>query len=160
MLDWPALAFLLVVLFSIAFYRPISRALSRGDVVLSWGENRHITVTQLPKKLTEELDPLRDEIEALKAAVTALEKGAGGAVPPVEPPAAQPLSAEDAAAARDRMLEALASPDYLWRSVERLAVIAGISEDQAEKLLRADRRSCWERASRSGGSPRLKSRKP
>ncbi len=160
LLDWPALAFLIVVLFSIAFYRPISRALSRGDVVLSWGENRHITVTQLPKKLTEELDPLRDEIEALKAAVTALEKSAGGGVPPVEPPAAQPLSAEDAAAAHARMLEALGSPDYLWRSVERLAVIAGISEDQAETLLRADREVVLGKGKSQRRIARLKSRKP
>jgi hypothetical protein len=161
LLDWPALAFLLVVLFSIAFYRPISRALSRGDVVLSWGENRHITVTQLPKKLTEELDPLRDEIEALKAAVTALEKGvAPGTVPAVEPPRAQPLTDAEEEVARERMLEALASPDYLWRSVERLAVIAGISEDQAEKLLRADRQVVLGRGKSQRKIARLKARKP
>lgn len=161
LLDWPVLAFLLVVLFSIAFYRPISRALSRGDLVLSWGENRHITVTQLPKKLTEELDPLRDEIEALKAAVAALKQGAApGQVPAVEPPIPHPLDAAEQEVAREKMLEALESPDYLWRSLERLAVIAGISEDQAEKLLRGDRRVVLGRGKSQRKIARLKSRTP
>jgi hypothetical protein len=161
LLDWPVLAFLLIVLFSIAFYRPISRALSRGDLVLSWGENRHITVTQLPLKLTEELDPLRDEIEALKAAVAALKGGATpGQVPAVEPPTPHPLDAAEQDVARGKMLEALDSPDYLWRSLERLAVIAGISEDQAEKLLRGDRRVVLGRGKSQRKIARLKSRKP
>jgi hypothetical protein len=161
LLDWPALAFLLVLLFSIAFYKPISRALSRGDLVLSWGENRQITVTQLPKKLTEELDPLRDEIEALKAAVDALKKGAApGSVPPVEPPGPQPLTAEEEEVAREKMLEALSSDDYLWRSVERLAVIAGISQEQAQRLLRADRRVVLGTGKSQRQIARLKSRRP
>lgn len=116
---------------------------------------------QLPSSLSEELDPLRDEIEALKAAVAALEKGAApGVAPPVEPPLPRPLSDEDEAAARETMLDALSSGDYLWRSIERLAVIAGVSEDQALAMLRADRQVVLGMGKSQRQIARLKSRTP
>jgi hypothetical protein len=36
------------------------------------------------------------------------------------------------------MEEALSSGEYLWRSIERLAVIGGVSKSQALDILRAD----------------------
>jgi hypothetical protein len=139
LLDWPVLGFVLLLILGFLFRRPIGRALSRGDVVISWGENRSITLGQLSGSLSEELDPLRDELEAVKAAVAALERAAGpAAAPPVEPPDQGQLTPDQALAARDRMRTALSSGKYLWRSIERLATIAGVPESAALAILRAD----------------------
>ena len=139
LLDWPVLGFVLLVILGFLFRRPIGRALSRGDVVISWGENRSITLSQLSGSLSEELDPLRDELEMVKAAVAALERSAGaGAAPPVEPPEQGELTPDQALAARERMRTALSSGKYLWRSIERLAIIAAVPESAALDILRAD----------------------
>lgn len=139
LLDWPVLGFVLLIILGVLFRKPLSRALSKGDVVISWGENRSITLGQLSGSLSEELDPLRDELEMVKAAVQALERKAdppGG--PPVQPPAGDALTPAQAQDARDRMRVALSSGKYLWRSVERLAILAGVPESAALDILRAD----------------------
>jgi hypothetical protein len=139
LLDWPVLGFVLLLVLGVLFRKPLGRALSRGDVVISWGENRSITLGQLSGSLSEELDPLRDELEAVKAAVAELERRAAPpAGPPLEPPAEAVLTPDQARAAADRMRQALTSGNYVWRSIERLAVIAGVPESTALDMLRAD----------------------
>jgi hypothetical protein len=50
--------------------------------LISWGENRSIRLHQLSASLDEELDPIRDEIEAIKTAITAIESSL---IPPMCP---------------------------------------------------------------------------
>ena len=40
--------------------------------------------------------------------------------------------------AYERMIEALGEEDWTWRSIERLAIIGGVSEDEALAILRRD----------------------
>jgi hypothetical protein len=135
LLDWPVLAFLAVVGFVLLFRKQLAAALRQGDVLLSWGANS-IKLSQLSGNLDKELDPIRDELQALKNAVAALERGASADAPPVLPPEPAPASVQAAAGASERMLEALRDPHYVWRSIERLATIGGVSEVEALDLLR------------------------
>jgi hypothetical protein len=41
-------------------------------------------------------------------------------------------------AAHQRMIDALADPNFEWRSIERIAILGGVSEDEALDILRAD----------------------
>jgi hypothetical protein len=134
-LDWPVLLFLAVAILVFIFRRQIGSALDRGDIVISWGQGRSIHVAQLSKSLDEELDPIRDEIDSVKEAVAVL-KSAGA--PPVLPAEPKTLSHEARRVASDRMVDALRDGRYVWRSIERLATIGGVSEGQALDMLRED----------------------
>jgi hypothetical protein len=48
------------------------------------------------------------------------------------------IATEQSEYALRRMREELQSPRYVWRSIERLAIVAGVSEEQALDLLRTD----------------------
>jgi hypothetical protein len=75
----------------------------------------------------------------MKRAITALQ--AIPAVPPAERAAFGPdgeLTSHQWEAAKTRIREALADGKFLWRSIERLAKIAGITEAQAMEILRGD----------------------
>ena len=139
LLDWPFLAFLILLVLTVAFRRQLGEALRRGDIQISWGENRSIRLGQLSASLDEELDPIRDDIDGSKKAITAIEAKLNVEnVPRVEPNNVDALSGEQRETARRCMEQALSSGKYLWRSIERLAVIGGVSESQALDILRAD----------------------
>lgn len=143
LLDWPFLLFIILCLFLILFLRQLRGILDRGDITISWGENRTIRITDLSKSLDEELDPIRDEIEAIKKAVEYLESKAQVPIQerivPIQDEKHQESDSKKVEAQK-RMLEALGSEKFHWRSIERLAVIGGVSEDEALDILRSDPR--------------------
>lgn len=53
--------------------------------------------------------------------------------------------------AYDRMIEALNEEGWTWRSIERLAIIGGVSEDEALEILRRDRNVVFGKGKKSGG---------
>lgn len=139
LLDWPFLAFLILLLIIVLFRKQMAEVFGRGDILISWGENRSIRLRELSASLDEELDPIRDEIEAIKKAVTVIETNSKvPAALRMEPVRKDELSPEQRESAKQRMKEALTTGHYLWRSIERLAIVGGISESQALDILRAD----------------------
>jgi hypothetical protein len=89
-------------------------------------------------ELAKNLDPARDDIESMKKAIAEIEKKL--ALPASFSPSVSRLdSPERRQEAARRMREALASPEYTYRSVERLAAIAGIPPSDATELLKADK---------------------
>lgn len=139
MLDWPFLAFVILLLAIFLFRLQMAGLFSRGDISFSWGENRNIRLRELSASLDEELDPIRDEISVIKQAVAVIEATFKVPnAPRMEPVMKDELSPEQRDMAKKRMKEALTTGEYLWRSLERLAIIGGISESQALELLRTD----------------------
>ena len=136
LLNWPFLLFVLLGLSVILFRRQLLGILSRGDITFSWGEGRSIRLRDLSEGVDKELDPIRDEIEALKEAVERLAGGSPAVESSVAPQREQSVQQHEDAL--PRMKEGLWSRQYRWRTLKRLAVIGGVSEEQAVDILRAD----------------------
>lgn len=137
LLDWPFLLFFVLCLFLVFFRKQIISILSRGDILLSWGD-RSIRLGDLSDNLDKELDPLREEIEALKKSIGTIQPSLGTQTSKLlEPPGVTPstVQLEDA---KRRIMDALNSGKYRWRSVERLATVGGIPENHALDLLRSN----------------------
>lgn len=157
--DWPFLAFTLLLLAIFLFRQQMAGVFGRGDILISWGENRSIRLRELSSSLDQELDPIRDEISVIKQAVAAMEaKLQVPNAPRMEAVRRDELPPEQRDIVRKRMKEALATGEYLWRSLERLAIIGGISENQALELLRADPEVVLSRAKSGRQIARLASR--
>lgn len=138
LLDWPFLAFVILLFVIVLFRKQLEGVFGRGDIQISWGD-RSIRLRELSGSLDEELDPIHDEIDEIKKAVAAIESTVRVPnAPRMEPRDKDALSAEQRDAAKRRMKEALASGQYLWRSIERLAIIGAVSESQAVDILRPD----------------------
>jgi len=139
MLDWPFLAFVILLLAIFLFRRQMASVFGRGDILISWGENRSIRLRELAASLDEELDPIRDEVNVIKKAIAVIEANFKVPnAPRMEPITKDELVPEQREMAKKRMKEALVTGEYLWRSLDRLAIIGGISESQALDVLRTD----------------------
>jgi hypothetical protein len=133
LLEAPFLLFVAVVVFLCRFRRELTGLLSRGDILISWGEKRSIRLRELSKSLDEELEPIRDDIETLKRSI-----GAGSEPTKVSPPVPPREADEDRKQIATRIREGLRSSEFTWRSVERLAAVSGTTESQVLEILRAD----------------------
>ncbi len=141
LIDWPVLAFILLVGLCAAFRHQIGEVLRRGGISIGWGD-RTIKIEQLSASIDEVLDPIKDDLQTLKEAVAALESAGKVLTAPRILPVDEhpPLDAQQKEAAKARVVDALALGPYTWRSIERLAAVAGISVDQTLQLLRSDSR--------------------
>jgi hypothetical protein len=132
LLEWPFLFFLALAVFLAMFRVSLGALLARGDITLSWGDGK-IRLLDLSTNLDKDLDPIREDIEAIKQSLAL--RGSPqieGSNPPDQ--AIQPRTA----AATERILHALITGKYNWRSIERLAAIAGVSEEDAREILSAN----------------------
>lgn len=132
LLDWPFLLFVFLGVFVLLFRRKIVGILERGDIQIGWGKDRHIKLRELSDGIDGELDPIREDLAQLReelANANVLSQPAGT----VQSQTATPDQTQDAT---DRMMEGLRSHKYRWRSVARLASMAGVSEAQALDILR------------------------
>ncbi len=141
LLDWPFLLFVLVIVVGFRFGQEIVAVLRRGDITLAWGE-RSIRLRDLSQSFDKEIDPIRDDIDGLKRAVTRLE---AQGVQIDHPQPSLPETAATSAARNDlqeetkrRLREALQSPKFSWRSIDRLAAIAAVEESVVLDVLRSD----------------------
>lgn len=127
MLEWPFLLAVVAILITHNFRKEITEAISRGRIILSWGDLK-FGLSELPEHLNQNFAPIHDDIDDLKQRITALETTPASVKPD--------LDAKATEAARQRMLTALEESRYRWRSIERLSSIAGISVEQASEILR------------------------
>lgn len=130
-LDWPFLLFVIIIFSSLFFRQQLGGLLSRGDIAIDWGTG-NIRLRDLSEKFDQEVDPVREDLDALKQAVRALELQMGSRSLDEEPSAADPSSADET---ERRLAEALASPKFKWRSIPRLAQIAALSESGVRDVL-------------------------
>jgi hypothetical protein len=73
LLDWPFLACVILLLALFLFRQQMAGIFGRGDILISWGENRSIRLRELLSSLDQELDPIRDEISVIKQAIATVE---------------------------------------------------------------------------------------
>ena len=106
--------------------------MSAATYKLAGGEGRHIKLRELSDGIDKELDPIREEIAQLREELENAKVLAG----PASEVAERALDTELVHNATDRMMEGLRSHKYRWRSVERLAYLAGTTEGQALEMLR------------------------
>jgi len=139
LLDWPFLLFVSVVVLGVLFRRQITDVLSRNDITFAWGD-KSIKLRDLSQSVDKEVDPIRDDLEALKRAVAQLgaqpETAKDAAVASAKSPV--PITGDLREQTKRRLLEALNSHKYSWRSVERLSSIAAVSTSEVRDLLRSD----------------------
>lgn len=154
-LDWPFLLLVCTIFLVIVFKEDLTGVLNRGDIKLSWGD-RSIRLRDLSSNLNEELDPIRDDVEELKKEIESVRLHSSEkqqSFPTFDPGLLQrisethntkplsfrqALSEEERKTAVHKMKAALANTEFRWRSVERLAIAAGIQEDEALSLLRTE----------------------
>ena len=136
-MDWPFLLFIGIGLFVWFFRENVAALLCRGDIQISWGENRHIKLTEISEGIDEELDPLREEIQSLQSQIAALEESIGTDTKSNAPRQPEGLSNEAKADATRRIIAELKNGKYRWRSIEALAKKAAISEQDTLYILRA-----------------------
>jgi hypothetical protein len=169
--EWPFLAFILLISVVVLFYESLSSVLSRGELTIAWSKDQSVRVSNLSAAISGELDPIREDINALKKAVEEIKNGArhragtgrgrpllgdvtqhlvadsndGGAGENIQDDAAVlaidnlvagNVSASGVEKARiEKLRDALSNPDYKWRTVDRLATILGIAQDDVVKLV-------------------------
>jgi hypothetical protein len=160
LLDWPFLLCLFLVLFALVFRRQFEGLLNRGftlkvkDFELTVEKKIEAAKQEVREEVAQDLDPVRDELDAMKertspapnAPLGATVKGGG------------PATAETGGSALSRMEQALEDPRYRWRSVERLSHLAGVSEADALEILRSDPNVVLSRGKSGRQIARLKSR--
>ena len=136
LLDWPFLIAVVLIIFA----KPLKDLINRATMI-DWGEKR-IHLSKLDEKVGQEIDtevdaklePLRQELEFLKRSLSGSS--------PKKPPGVQFANDEltnvnePKIDAMNRIKEALMSPEFRWRTISRLAAIAGISESETTTLLR------------------------
>jgi cell division protein FtsB len=132
LLDWPFLMFVFLMVFTVLFKNHFAALFGRGDIQISWGD-KVIKLKELSDGVDQELDPIKEEIQALHDEVKAL---GGGGEQKEDTPEAEVVSDEQKASIEKRLQDALQDPRYRWRTITRLATAAGIPESQALDLLR------------------------
>jgi hypothetical protein len=147
LLDWPVITFVIVVAFFMLFSDAPEGVISKGELTIGWGKDQNIQIRNLSSAVSGELSPLQEDIDALKVAVAKLNDQSNNDLPLRNIPGSN-LSSEvrDLSASGNRkpglseliaaqLREALGNPRYKWRTVERLAGIAGVSEDHVLSIL-------------------------
>jgi len=135
-LDWPFLLFIFLTVFILVFKAKVMGLLERGDIQISWGENRHIKLKELSDGFDQEIDPIKEEIQDLREQIGKLSSvSPQGTKTPFTQHGLNKNQRKDA---EEKILNALRDHKYRWRSVERLAILSGLSESDALDILRAD----------------------
>jgi hypothetical protein len=132
LLDWPFLLIAGAAALVYIYRVPLGNVIARGGVSIKWGD-KSFSISELPEELNESFAPVTDDIEDLKQRVSELEARA-----PRKPSAkSRPADIESSKGdAQRRMLEALEQGQYRWRSIERLANVGAVSDEEAESILR------------------------
>lgn len=149
LLDWPFLLVLVIIYVLIRFYGPLGEAIKHRGFSFEIGGNK-VSVGRAIEAMDEEMkdslsgfqdtmERVRDQqtqIDELKDAIVKLKEGT---------PVAEKIAIESAAAAQTpgqkdeaawRLVRnALLHGKYVWRSLERLSMLAGVSMDEMQRIL-------------------------
>jgi hypothetical protein len=137
LLEWPFLTFILIVGFVLVFFGSIEKLIARGELTIAWSKDHSIKVRDLAGALDEELDPIRDDIELLKTTLDSLldkRKADPHSIQTELSPESRSTDKTEISRTQ-RLRDALANPKYEWRSVERLAILMGVTEDDVIRLI-------------------------
>lgn len=160
LLEWPFLCFIVLILFVVFFRKQLQGVLNRGDITITWG-SKSIQLKELSDNFDEELDPIREDIKQIKAQISLLENKKG-VVEQVNYLLKKDDSSEEVQerkkSALQKMKDALLDGEFRWRSIERLASIAAITENEAVDFLRSDREVIFSVGKSGRQIARLKSR--
>lgn len=139
LVNWPFLAFLLILLGALYFRGAIADAIRRGGIKVSMGGNE-VTIGQAVEQIDDEIkQSLEDfkstmeEVRGIRADIDVLKQAVPAAT--AETFATHSTQATADAGAWPKMKRALESSQYRWRSIERLAIIVGISDERALGIL-------------------------
>ena len=163
LLDWPFLLFVIIVGFVALFHKQIANILGHEfsiklkELEVRFNALKKEVKEEVGDEMQQELDPLRDDLDTapretrkIKTATTGshlggsqVETGAPGApdtIGATTSPAAQGAYGDqrDDEAIRRRMKTALEDERYRWQAISRLGDLAGIDEEHATSILRAD----------------------
>lgn len=125
LLDWPLLVVLGLLVIITVFREQLGKALEK-DLTIRWG-GRHIKIKNLERGVAQETEPIQDDVDGLRRRIEALETRLGTGQ----------TADQDTEQIRTRMLTELANGYFTWRSIERLAAAAGVSQDEAARILRS-----------------------
>jgi hypothetical protein len=138
LLEAPVLIVVVLIGFAVWLRKEIRSMLSRKSISISWGDGS-IQLTDLSENLDKELEPIRDEIEGLKRALS--EPSHSDASRHAVPSAPSAVGNNDVSlppGASERIEAALEHSQFKWRSIGRLAAAAGITEEQALAAVRVN----------------------
>lgn len=132
LLYWPVITVVAVLVLLGLYRKEIGKLLSRGGVALVWGD-KTLAISEPSGELDESFAPVTDDIEELKERLTAVEQVLEQR--PTGQPVSSALNDKQRETIRERMLKALESSEYRWRSIPYLASTSGITEPQAREIL-------------------------
>jgi hypothetical protein len=132
LLEAPFLVFLTITVRLIVLRKELKALFARSEISIKWGDHS-IELKDLSSNFDKELEPLRDDIEVLRQALSQNSSSAR-----VLGVAQAPDEAGELAPIRAHLEQALRHSQFKWRSIERLSAIAGASEEQVLSLLRSD----------------------
>ena len=139
-LDWPFLLFILIIVLALIFRDKITNLLERGDIQISWGENKHIKLKELSDGIDQELDPLKEEIEELKSQLNHLlsthhnEPDSSD----IKDEHTHEENNDRIKAGEQRIIDGLKYHQNRWRSIQKLASISGLNESETLDILRSN----------------------
>lgn len=157
LLDWPFLFFVGAGLLIYTFKAELGKVIARGGITLNWGD-KSFEISELPEQLNESFAPVADDIEEMKKRLSVLEEALKLNEAKTADVKSSELGAEVVESARQRMLKALESGQYRWRSIERLSSAAGLSVAQASEILRPMKEVVFSRGKSGRTIVRLESR--
>ena len=131
-LESPVVILLLLLFIAFLFRGQISKLFINRNIDIGWGD-KHIKLSELSNNLDKELDPIREELELLKAEFEKLRAGTGE-----EPEAQKDDQDLTDELVKKKIYKALSSPRFRWRSLKSLSKLSGISEDAVLEHLESD----------------------
>lgn len=131
-LDSTVLLVLLIFLFIYLFRSNLAGLLKGRNIEIRWGD-KQIKLNDLSNNIDQEIDPLREDVEALKYVTKQLQEKAGLRL---EKEVSQ--GEEELDQIKKRFYEALRSPKFRWRTIDRLALFSRTTPDKILELISAD----------------------
>lgn len=149
LLDWPFLGAVLILVLFFALRGQIRALIDRRSIKIRYGETE-IEVNDLPESIDQDFAPVRDKVEELEELVARIVARYPIQDEAVADTSRQPEAPSPDSTAAARMLRELAGGDFKWRTLERLGLRAGVSEEDAHRILLSNPSVKFGRAKRSG----------
>ena len=134
LLNWPFLLLVGIIVLLVAFYGPLGAAIKQrglsvkfGDHMISFGE----AVKEIDQNLDENLSDFESTMETIRDLQSQIDELKGIDVKRDEHSPTGP----DSEAVWQVVRNSLIHSKYVWRSLDRLAILAGVSTDKVREVL-------------------------